>query len=345
LRRVVIRRPGGYERLTIECGCDDPEPGPGEVLIDVEAAGVNFADCITRQGLYASARQLVGYPITPGFEVAGRVAALGEDVTDLVPGEPVLGVTVFGGYASRIAIPRRRVFSMPEGWDPVQAAGFPTVFLTAWYALFELAHPRPGDRVLVHSAAGGVGSALVQLARLAGCRVVAVVGAAHKVDAARAAGAGAVIDKSSQDLWVEARRHAPEGYAVVLDANGAQTLAQSYRHLAPAGKLVVYGFHGMFRKGRGRPDWLKLAWDALRTPRFNPLRMTLQNRSVLAFNLSLLGDRQDLLERGMTELLGWAGQAHIRPLATTGFALEQVAEAHRALEGGQTVGKLVLTMR
>jgi NADPH:quinone reductase-like Zn-dependent oxidoreductase len=343
LRRVVIHRPGGYERLSIESG-PDPQPGPGEVLVDVEAAGVNFADCITRMGLYASARELVGYPITPGFEVAGRVAAVGDGVVDLVPGQAVVGVTVFGGYASRIVLTRGNVFAMPEGWDPLHAAGFPTVYLTAWYALFELVHPRPGDRVLVHSGAGGVGSALVRLARLAGCRVVAVVGAAHKVDAAAAAGAEAVIDTSSRDLWQEARRHARDGYAAVFDANGVPTLAQSYRHLAPTGKLVVYGFHGMFARGRGRPDWLRLAWGALRTPRFNPLRMTLQNRSVLAFNLSFLGDRQELLQEGMGKLLEWARQGRIEPLITTAYPLEEVAEAHRALESGRTVGKLVLSM-
>jgi NADPH:quinone reductase-like Zn-dependent oxidoreductase len=154
-----------------------------------------------------------------------------------------------------------------------------------------------------------------------------------------------VIDKSSRDLWREVEHHAPGGYAVVLDANGAETLGQSYRHLAAGGKLVVYGFHGMFRKGRGRPDWIKLAGDYLRTPRFNPLRMTMENRSVLAFNLSFLGDRLDLLQRGMQQLLSWVEEGGITPPATATFALEQVADAQRALEGGQTVGKLVLTMK
>lgn len=343
MKRIVIRRPGGYERLEIE-HCPDPEPSIGEVLIEVEAAGVNFADCVTRMGLYASAKALIGYPITPGFEVAGRVAAVGEGVSDLALGAPVLGMTIFGGYASRIVLPRAMVFASPPGWNAVQAAAFPTVFLTAWYALFELAHPRPGEAVLVHSAAGGVGGALVQLARRAGCRVIGVVGATHKVDAALRAGADAVIDKSARDLWRAAEHHAPGGYAVVLDANGAETLGQSYRHLAAGGKLVVYGFHGMFRKGLGRPDWLKIASDYLRTPRFNPLRMTMENRSVLAFNLSFLGDRLDLLQRGMHQLLSWLGEGAITPPETTTFALEQVTEAHRLLEEGQTVGKLVLTM-
>lgn len=343
MQKILIHRPGGYERLMIE-EASDPVPGAGEVLIDVAAIGVNFADCFTRMGLYASARRLAGYPITPGFEVAGRVRALGEGVSDLAPGMPVMAVTVFGGYATRLVLPRSQVFPLPRGWDLVQAAGFPVAFLTAWFALFELAHPRPGARVLVHSAAGGVGGALVQLARLADCRVVGVVGASHKVEEVRALGAEAVIDRSQGDLWAEARAQAPGGYDLVLDANGAATLGQSYRHLAPVGRLVVYGFHAMASKGRGRPRWLKLVWHALRTPRFNPLRMTAENRSVLAFNLSFIGDRLDLLQVAMADLLEWAEGGRIRALRTRVYPFEQVAEAHRALEGGETVGKLVLVV-
>lgn len=340
----MVHRPGGYDRLLIE-DAPDLAPAPGEVLIDVAASGVNFADCVTRMGLYASAKELIGYPITPGFEVAGRVLALGEGTHGLELGEPVLGLTLFGGYATQIALPRTRVFTIPEGWSMEEAAGFPTVFLTAWFALFELAHPRPGDAVLMHSAAGGVGGALVQLAKLAGCRVVGVVGAAHKVKEVNRLGADAVIDKSNEDLWREAARLAPEGYEVILDANGAATLGQSYRHLALGGKLVVYGFHTMLPKVIGRPNRLKLVWDYLRTPRFNPLQMTLSNRSVLAFNLSVMGKRAELLTRAMHELLGWAEEGRIRPLKTTGYPFEQVAQAHRALESGQTFGKIVLTTR
>lgn len=341
MRKVVVRRPGGYERLVVE-EHPDPTPGPGEVLVDVAAAGVNFADCAVRMGLYRSAKEYVGWPITPGFEVAGRVAGLGEGVGDLDVGRPVIAVTRFGAYATRLLVPRHQVFDLPAGWTVEQGASFPCVFLTAHHALFELAHPRPGGRVLVHSAAGGVGGALLQLARIAGCDPVGVVGAPHKVEVALAAGARAVIDTSREDLWAAAERHAPGGYHVVLDANGAATLRGSWEHLAPTGKLVVYGFHAMLPRGRGRPSWLKLAWHWLRTPRFDPLDMTNLNRSVMAFNLSYLFDRRDLLEEAMGRLLGWAADGSLRPWPITTFPLADVAAAHRALESGATVGKLVL---
>ncbi|XYH93378.1 zinc-binding dehydrogenase [Sorangium sp. So ce1128] len=204
---------------------------------------------------------------------------------------------------------------------------------------------RRGMVVLVHSAAGGVGSALVQLGKIAGCRVIGVVGAAHKVETARRLGADAVIDESSEPLWAAAERHAPEGYDVVLDANGVETLRQSYRHVAPAGKLIVYGFHTMLPRQGGRPSYPKLALDFLRMPRFNPLDLCNDNKSVLAFNLSYLFHKTEILRGAMDRLLGWLDEGRLAAPPVTTFPLERAEEAHRAIEAGKTVGKLVLTMQ
>lgn len=340
-RRVTIKRAGSYDRLELET-IPGLTPRAGEVVIDVKATGVNYADCIVRMGLYASALEFVGWPITPGFEVAGLVAATGEGVTDLAVGDRVLAVTLFDGYASQVRARRDRVFALPTGVSFAQAAGFPAVYLTAYYGLIELARPRPGQRVLVHSAAGGVGGALVQLAKVAGCEVTAVVGAPHKVEAARAAGADHVIDKSREDLWAEAERRAPKGFDVIADANGVATLRASYAHLRTPGKLIVYGFHTMMPKTGGRPNWLKLALGWLRTPRFDPLDMTQKSKSVLAFNLSYLFEEQWLLREAMERLSAWLAEGKITPPPVTTYPLDRVADAHRALEGGATVGKLIL---
>ena len=342
MRKVVIHKPGGYDRLSIE-EHPDLTPGPGEVLIDVAAIGVNYADCVTRMGLYASARHYVGYPITPGFEATGSVQACGAGITDLAPGTRVMAVTRFNAYATQLVVPRHQVFALPGQLSLEQAAGFSGIALTAWFGLFELAHPRTRESILVHSAAGGVGSMLVQLGKIADCRVVGVVGAPHKVEAVTGLGADAVIDKSSRDLWQEAERLAPEGYDIILDANGIATLAQSYQHLAPVGRLVVYGFHSMLPKTGGLPNRLKLAWLYWRTPRFSPFSLTTRNRSVLGFNLSFLFDRAELLSAGLQQLLHWLEQGRLRMPAVTCYPLEQVASAQRDLESGQTVGKLVLT--
>ena len=343
MKKVVIRRPGSYDRLRIESH-PAPTPGDDEIVIKVEAIGVNYADCVTRMGLYASARRYGGYPVTPGFEVAGRVASAGAQVCNIKAGDRVMAVTRFGGYTSDLCVNREKVFAVPPDMDINEAAAFPTAFLTAWFGLFELAHPHAGDTILVHSAAGGVGGALVQLGKIAGCRVIGVVGNPHKLAPATELGADGIIEKSTQPLWPAAEKYAATGYDVILDANGVSTLRGSYAHLAPVGKLVIYGFHSMLPRAGGRPRWLKLAWDYLRTPRFNPLKLTTQNRSVLGFNLSFLFDRSILLRGAMEQLLQWRAEGRIRAPRITAYPFENVAQAHRDLESGQTAGKLVLRL-
>lgn len=341
IRKVVVRAAGSHDRLEVSSG-PALHPRAGEVVIDVKAIGVNYADCIVRMGLYASAKEFVGWPITPGFEVAGIVAEVGEGVDDLQVGDRVFAVTLFGGYATEVCVSRDYVFRVPDGLSLERAAAFPSVYLTAWFALHELAHPRKGAKILIHSAAGGVGGCLVQLAKRAGGEVVGVVGASHKVDVVRALGADHVIDKSKEDLFAAARRIAPKGFDVVCDANGVETLKKSYDALRPSGKLVVYGFHTMMPRKGGRPNWIKLASDYVRTPRFNPLDLTNASKSVLAFNLSYLYDRSDVLGEAMGELLSWLRAGEITAPEVKTYRLEDVADAHRAIESGQTTGKLVL---
>lgn len=340
-RKIVIHRAGSYDQLQLEAA-PVPAPGPGQVRIDVRAIGVNYADVVVRMGLYASAKEYVGWPITPGFEVAGAIGAVGPGVTDWAIGDEVLAVTRFGGYSSHVVVDRAHAFRRPPELSMEQAAALPAVYMTAWYALFELAHPRPGALALVHSAAGGVGGALVQMLKIAGATVVGVVGGSHKVAAVRAAGADHVIDKSSAELWREAERLAPQGYDVILDANGVSTVGQSYRHLRRTGKLVVYGFTSMLPRTGGTPSWAKLALDFVRTPRPSLLDMVNTSRSVLAFNLSYLFDRTELLHEAMDQIRGWLAAGKLAPPPVTPYPLADVARAHADLESGRTIGKLVL---
>jgi NADPH:quinone reductase-like Zn-dependent oxidoreductase len=342
MQKVVVRRPGGAERLVIE-EADDAVPQPREVCVAVRAVGVNFADLVVRMGLYKSARDL-GWPITPGFEIAGTVAAVGEEVTTFRPGDAVIGITRFGGYATRICLPETQVLALPRGVDMAQAATFPVAFLTAWYALIELCRIRPQHRVLVHSAAGGVGGALVQLAKRAGAHVTAVVSAPHKVEVAREHGADIVIDKSVEALWPAADRAAPAGFHAVFDANGSETLRQGYRRLAPTGRLVIYGFHTLLRRGSDRLNVVTAAAEWLKIPRFSPLEMTDKNCGVLAFNLSYLFDEIPMFHEAMTDLVGSLerGELHSPRVTTVPFA--EVERAHRMLHAGDTVGKIALVV-
>ena len=340
MHRIVIRKPGGYTALEY-VESPDPEPGPGELVIANEACGLNYADGIIRMGLYDSAKKLHGYPITPGFEVAGRVAAVGECVDRFRPGDEVIGLTLFNGYASYLKIGVDGVFAKPVHLSMAEAATLPTVFLTAWWMIHRQLHPRPNETWLVHSAAGGVGSAILQLGKLAGARTIGVVGASHKIDHAREMGANELIDKSSQSLWPEVERLAPDGFDAVFDANGVETLKASYDHLAPTGRLVVYGFHTMLPKS-GKLNWAKLAVDWLRTPRFNPLNMTRDNKSVLAANLSFLQSHAPSLREGTLWLLERFESGELSPLPVETWLLRDAAGAQQRIESGQTIGKLAL---
>jgi NADPH:quinone reductase-like Zn-dependent oxidoreductase len=343
VKKIVIERPGGYRQLQIK-EFPIPTPQNHEVLIEVSAAGVNFADVFVRLGLYKSAKEFVGWPITPGFEFSGKVVKCGPDVSRLAEGTPVFGITRFGAYASHLCVPEPQVFRLPEDskFSSDDWAAFPTVFLTAYHGLFQNIVLRPEMKILVHSAGGGVGGALLQLGKIAGCYMVGVVGAGHKVVTALDYGADFVIDKSKDNLWTKADEICPHGFDIVFDANGPATLKQSYRHLAPSGKLVTYGFHSMLSKRGGFPNYFKLAYEYFRIPRWSPLNMTNENKSLIAFNLSYLFCRMDLLKESMQDLIKWVAEGKIQASALQAYPFEKVADAHRALESGKTVGKLIL---
>jgi synaptic vesicle membrane protein VAT-1 len=340
MKKIVIHAPGGYDRLELE---DHPDPTPqgDEVVVRTQGIGVNYADCCVRWGVYEPAKRYVGWPITPGFEFSGAVVAAGPRARHAV-GSQVFGITRFNAYATHVCAPSHQVFARPAALSSSQAAGFTGVYMTAYHATFQLVRIRPGGTVLIHSAAGGVGSALLQMCKVAGLRSVAVVGASHKLEFAKRFGADEVIDKSQESLWQRARALSPGGYDAIFDANGYTTLRRGYELLAPSGKLICYGSHALLPTAGGRLSYLKAGLGLLRTPRFNPLQMLTENRTVAGFNVAFLFERTDLLNEGMTALLGWLGDRKIQPPAVTEFSFDKVADAHRLIESAQSVGKLVL---
>ena len=336
--RIVIPRVGGPEVLTEE-RFDPAPPAPGEVAIEVRAAGVNFADLFCRLGLYAAAPPR---PFVPGFEVAGVVAEVGPGVAEPRVGERVLGVLRFGGYATRVHVPAAWTRPLPDGWSFAEGAAFPAAFLTAWYGLIHQGRLARGETAVIHSAAGGVGGAACQLARHAGARVLGTVGSAAKRAAALAAGADEVVVSPTYDVWAEIDRlTAGRGVDVVFDAVGGRGLAAGYRRLRPMGRLVVYGFAEMMPRG-GLRNWPALAWRRLRTPHFDPLDMTGKNRAVIGFNLVHLFDRDEPLGRGFDALLDLARAGALRPIVGATVPFQRAADAHRLLQSRASTGKVVL---
>ena len=333
-----MRSPGGRSALALQEEAD-PAPGPGQYRVRVAAAGVNYADVVVREGYYEAAKGL--YPITPGFEFAGTVDAAGPGAVGFREGDRVFGFTRFGGYASVQLTEPGRLRGMPAGWSFAECAALPAVHFTAYHGLFEVAKVSAGETVLIHSAAGGVGTALLQQARIAGLRAIAVVGSERKAAVAREFGAHVAVARGP-GLWAELDRVAPEGFDAIFDANGVTTPRPGFERLKLGGRLVVYGFGEIMPRG-GRPFLPLLAWNWLRVPRFSPLEMTARNRAVMGFNVVYLTDKAELARDGFDAIARWAAEGALKKPPVAEFPAERAGDAHRALESGETVGKLVLT--
>jgi NADPH:quinone reductase-like Zn-dependent oxidoreductase len=333
-RAWFVDRYGGAERLTLRDRLD-PVPGPGEVLVRVAAIGLNFADLFVRAGVYPRTPRP---PFVPGMEVSGTVEAVGEGA-GFAPGQRVVAVPLFGGHAERVCVSSARVFALPDGTDLVEAAAFPVVFLTAWYiaARSEVAS---GDRVVVTAAAGGVGTALLQLLAFRGARALALVGSESKKALCTGLGAAAAGTYADAEALV---REAFGGRAdVVADAIGGRLFRRLWRLLGPAGRYVIYGFAAA--SGRAGVAKLTAARELLAMGFLSPYSLVQSCRTLIGFNLSLLPDRTGELRRAADILVGLWQAGRIRPILGPPFPFERLPDAHRALAGRATTGKVVVTV-
>jgi NADPH:quinone reductase-like Zn-dependent oxidoreductase len=334
---MVILRHGGPDVLQPR-ELPDPVPGPDEMRIAVAAAGVNFADVLARLGLYPDAPKP---PVTVGYEVSGVVDAVGADVTTHRAGDRVVALTRFGGYADRVVVPAIFAFSIPPQLDDVSAAAIPVNYLTALIALYRMANLAAGETVLVHGAGGGVGIAATQLARLRGATIIGTASAA-KHETIRQQGVTHAIDYRQADVPAAVRQLTNgRGVDVALDPIGGRSFADSYRLLAPLGRLVVYGVSSM-APGERR-NW----WHAIKAiaqmPRFGPLSLMNRNRGVFGLNLGHLWDERRQLADAMTLLLQEVAAGRLQPVIARTFPLDRAADAHRYLQGRANIGKVVLT--
>ena len=321
MRAVVVTEPGAPDVLRVE-DVPEPGPGPGEVLVDVVAAGVNRADLMQRQGHYPPPP---GASEILGLEVSGHVAALGAGVTGLQVGQPCVALLAGGGYAERVVVPQGQVLPPPPGYDLVDAAGVLEVAATVWSTLAH-AHLAAGETFLVHGGAGGIGSFAIQYAKALGATVIATAGGEAKLQHCRGLGADHAF--SYRDDWAAQVREVTggRGVDVVLDNMGAKYLEPHVDLLAPDGRLVVIGLQG------GRRATLDLA--ALLAKRGSVAAISLRGRP--------LDQKADICRHVADEVWPHLADGTIRPTPLTTYALEDVADAHRALESGDNVGKIIL---
>lgn len=306
----------------------------GRVRVDVAAVGLNFADIFALTGLYSATPN---GPFIPGLEFAGRVLETADD-TGFAPGDRVMGVTRFGGYASVIDSEPDYLIPLPAGWDFAQGAAWPAQTLTAWYALTRLGALRAGQRVLVHSAAGGVGLQAMKLTRALGGIPVGTVGREDKAELLGEQGFGEVLVRE-KDFARQLRREGLH-FDLVLDAIGGAVQKASFDALSPMGRLVVFGAAEFTPQGN-RPNYLKAAWRYLRRPRYDAMDMISSNRSVLAFNLIWLWEQKAQLKALLAEL---GGVPLPPPLVGHRFAFGDAHAALELLRSGRSVGKVVLEM-
>lgn len=317
---------------------DAPPPGSGEIAVAVRAAGVNFADVFCRLGLYAAAPPV---PFVPGFEVAGVIETVGSGVTSFRPGDRVIAVTRFGGYASRVNVSAALARPLPSSWSFEEGAAFSVVYLTAWHGLVTIGRLAAGETVVVQSAAGGVGTAACQIGHALGARVLGTVGSEAKRETARGAGASEVIVSPTYDVWDEVGRMS-SGVDLVFDAVGGRGLRRAFLALRPGGRLITYGFASMMPK-RERRNWPLLAWQWLRSPRFSPFELSFTNRTVAGFNLVHMFDRLVLFEESFRRLEELSRQGLVRPWVGAVFPFSEAPTAHEILQSRRSTGKVVLT--
>lgn len=328
MRAVVCRAWGGPEDLKIE-DLPRPEPASDQVVIDVAGAGVNFADTLMIAGKY---QEKPPFPFSPGLEVSGRLSALGAGVSGLEVGQPVMALTDWGGYAEAALAQAGDVFVLPEGFDPAQfgwaeIAGFPITYGTAHAALRWHGDLQPGEVLLVHGAAGGVGLAAVEIGKALGATVIATAGGPDKLAVAKAHGADHLIDYRSEDIRDRVKELTQgRGADVVFDPVGGDVFDASLRCIAWSGRLLVIGF------------------AAGRVPQIPANILLVKNIAVMGVYWgSYRSHAPERLVGQFEELFAWWREGRLRPLVSHKLDLGQAADAMALLLERRSTGKVVLT--
>ena len=317
----------------------DPHPGPGQVGIAVEAFGLNYADVSARHGLYQDAPPL---PSVLGYEVVGRIAGVGEGVDGFADGQRVAALTRFGGYATRAVTDARAVVAIPEEMDVGVAAALPTQGCTAYYMAIDSLNLHAGDHVLVHAAAGGVGTLLVQMCVRRGCLVYGTAGSAEKLDLLRKLGVVHPINYRSTDFAAEIERlRGAAGLDVIYDSIGGASVRRGLKLLAAGGKMVCFGA-ASHEAGVMQPLRSLAFLASWGLP--HPVPLLMRSRSLIGVNMLRISDeRPEVLARCMRGVADLALAGELEPIVGGRFPAADIAQAHDLLESRRSTGKIVVT--
>jgi putative PIG3 family NAD(P)H quinone oxidoreductase len=325
VRAVTVPEPGGPESLKV-ADVPDPHADDGEVVLEVAATAVNRADLLQRQGLYPPPPGASGII---GLECSGTVASLGPGVDGWQVGDEVCALLAGGGYAAQVAVPAGQLMPLPEGVDLRTAAALPEVACTVWSNAFMVAGLQEGETLLVHGGGGGIGTFAIQLATALGAQVVTTAGSDEKLELCRSLGADVAVNYREQDFVDEVRAATDgRGADVILDNMGAKYLARNLDALAPAGRLVIIGMQG------GTKAELDIA--KLMSKRGAVIGTTLRSRSV--------EEKSAICASVVEHVWPLVSAGKVRPIVHTTYPMSEAGEAHRAVEEGSAVGKVLITV-
>lgn len=331
MQAVEITKHGGPDVLKVsERG--DPALRPGWVRIEVAACGINFADVMARIGLYPDAPKP---PCVVGYEVAGTVLDLGEGVEELTHGQRVLAGTMFGGYASQVSVPERDCVPLPERLTFEQGAAIPVNYATAWAGLVGYGSLQPGERVLIHSAGGGVGIAAIQLARRFGAAEIYGTASSSKHQRLRDLGVDHVLDYREAAV-----KGALPRFDVILDAVGGKSLRTSYNALRPGGRLIAFGASAVVSGGKRKV--LTALRTVARMPRFSMIKQMSESKAVIGLNMLTLWKDRETLEPWIEPLRELLDDGTIDPVIAGSFSFKDAGAAHDMLTERRNFGKVVL---
>jgi NADPH:quinone reductase-like Zn-dependent oxidoreductase len=336
VRQIVTTGTGGIDVLKVQ-EKPDPQPQAGEVVIKVRAAGLNFADILSRQGLYPDSPPK---PCVMGYEVSGVIESVGEGVNASFVGKSVAAMTRFGGQSEMVAVKANQVFDKPADLTFEQAAAIPVNYLTAYALLVVMGSLHLGESVLIHNAGGGVGLAAIDIAKKIGAVTYGTASPSkHKFLAER--GLDHAIDYRGQD-WVPALMQLTNGRGVdlIIDPIGGPHWKKSFEALRHTGRLGMFGVSTA--SANGLTGKLKLLKAAIQTPFFHPFRLFNKNRGVFGLNLGHMWHEPEKIALWMRDILGGVEAGWVRPYVDQAFSFADVGKAHQYLEQRKNIGKVVL---
>lgn len=337
MQAAVVTKYGPPEVLQLR-EWPTPQPSAGEILIRTKAIGLNFAELIQRMGYYPETPLP---PFIPGLEVCGVVEKVGTGVKGFSRGDRVMSFMKRGAYAEYVAVPAERAVPLPAKVPFEHGAALGVSYFTAYHGLITLANLQKGEKLLQHAAAGSVGTAAIQLAKLRGAEIFATASSSQKLEVARKEGADHLINYEEED-FVDVVRQTTKGYGVdvVMDSVGGTTFRKSWKLLAPVGRYVLYGFAGVTnRRGIGKLTALK---EFALIPLVYPPGLLQRNVGLLCFNLFFLTHKVEYFTRLSRTLLKLYAEKKIRPVVGKTFSFDNIAEAHAYLQSRQSYGKVVV---